>query len=222
MAITCLIYGGSGVGKSRSMKNFDKDELALVNVINKPLPFKGKFTSTLSTDDVPKIVKAINDTQKKAIVIDDAGYIITNYFMKNHASVGGGNAVFSLYNELGDRFWTLLNVCNNRISDDKIVYIIMHEEGNDFGQIKPKTIGKLLDEKVSLEGMCTIVLQAKVTDDGKHIFITQNDGHNVAKSPEHLFDDAVIPNDLKAVDTAIRSYYELPPLGSKEKDEKKA
>ena len=215
MAVTTLIYGPSGVGKSASCKNFKQNELALINCIGKPLPFRGKFDSTLNSDDVQTIVKAINSTDKKAIVIDDAGYIITNYFMRNHSSAGQGNGVFSLYNELGDRFWTLLNVCNTRISPDKRVYIMMHQEENDFGKCKPKTIGKLLDEKVSIEGMCTIVLQAKVTEDGKHIFVTQNDGSNVAKSPEGMFEEINIPNDLKAVDDAIVEYYQLNNKGEK-------
>lgn len=209
MAITVMVIGKSGVGKSTSMSNFDKDELALVNVIHKPLPFRGKFDSTIETDNVDVIKKALMQTQKKAIAIDDAGYIITNYFMRNHSATGGGNGVFQLYNQLGDQFWGLLDFCNTKLPEDKIVYIMMHEEENDSGTTKPKTIGKLLDEKVCLEGMCTIVLQAKIGEDGEHIFVTQNDGTNVAKSPLGLFENKTIPNDLKAVDTAIRSYYEL-------------
>ena len=218
MAVTVLLYGASSSGKSSSARDFASDELALINVISKPLPFRGKFDSTLETDDIEKIIKAINSTTKKSIMIDDAGYLITNYFMKNHSSAGQGNGVFSLYNDLGDRFWTLLNVCNTRIAPDKIVYIVMHEEESEFGKTKPKTIGKLLDEKVCVEGMFTIVLHSKVDDKGEHIFEVQSDGTNVAKSPMDMFSGSVIPNDLKAVDNTIREFYGIMPI--KEKGEK--
>lgn len=208
MGIPVLIIGKSGSGKSTSLRNFGEKELALINVLKKPLPFRRKFESTICTDDYQTILKAIFKTEKKAIVIDDAGYLITNHFMNKHTSVSGGNGVFNLYNEIGDHFWGLIEFVKNKLPDDKIVYFIMHEDKNDFGDIKPKTIGKLLDEKVCIEGMFTIVLRC-MNDNNKHYFKTQSDGNDTCKTPLEMFEDKEIDNDLKNVDTVIREYYEL-------------
>lgn len=214
MAVPVLLIGRSGSGKSASMRNFGEEELALINVLHKPLPFQKEFKSVANTDDYMDIMKKIFETKKKTIVVDDAGYLITNHFMRNHSKAGQGNAVFSLYNELGDKFWTLIEFIKNRLPEDKIVYIIMHEEKNEFGDVKPKTIGKLLDEKVCVEGMFTIVLRATI-DDGKHVFLTQSDGSDVVKTPIGLFEDATIDNDLKLVDDTIRGYYKMDKKGIK-------
>lgn len=214
MAIPVLLLGKSGSGKSASLRNFGEDELALINVMHKPLPFKKQFKSVANTDDYMDIMKKIFATEKKSIVIDDAGYLITNYFMNNHSKAGQGNAVFSLYNELADKFWTLIEFIKNRLPDDKIVYVIMHEDKNEFGDIKPKTIGRLLDEKVCVEGLFTIVIRATV-ESGKHIFLTQSDGADVTKTPIDMFEDAEIDNDLKLVDKTIREYYGMDKKGEK-------
>lgn len=208
MATPILIIGKSGSGKSTSLRNFKKDELGLINVLKKPLPFRGKFDSTIETDDYATIMKAIIGTEKKIIVIDDAGYLITNHFMRRHSATGGGNGVFTLYNELGDHFWTLIEFIKNKVSNEKTVYLIMHEEQNEYGVAKPKTIGKLLDEKVCIEGMFTIVLRAMV-DNERHYFKTQSDGSDVCKTPIGMFEDKEIDNDLKTVDETIRKYYEM-------------
>lgn len=151
-------------------------------------------------------------------MIDDAGYLITNQFMNGHGNAGKGNGVFALYNEIGDHFWRLLQFIIGKLPADKIVYIMMHEDINDFGDIKPKTIGKLLDEKVCIEGMFTIVLRA-VSSNNKHLFITQSDGGAVSKSPIGLFDTLEIDNDLKFVDAKIREYYELDKISKKDEVE---
>lgn len=208
MGVPVLVIGKSGSGKSTSLRNFGEKELALVNVLKKPLPFKKKFESTICSDDYQTILKSIFNTKKKSIVIDDAGYLITNHFMNKHSATGGGNGVFNLYNEIGDHFWGLIEFVKNKLPDNKIVYFIMHEDKNDFGDIKPKTIGKLLDEKVCIEGMFTIALRC-MTDNNKHYFKTQSDGSDICKTPLEMFADKEIDNDLKLVDTTIREYYEL-------------
>lgn len=210
MAQVILILGKSGSGKSTSMRNFAKDELALINVNKKPLPFKGKFDSTLESTNYEQIEKAIFSTQKKVIVIDDAGYLITNQFMMGHGE-NKGNAVFELYNSLADNFYKLIKFCQEKVADDKTVYFVMHEDKNDFGDIKPKTIGKLLDEKVCVEGLFTIALRAECLN-GEYVFHTKTDGSDVTKAPLGMFDTDTVPNDLKAVDRIIRDYYELPQL----------
>lgn len=153
-------------------------------------------------------MKKIFQTAKKSIVIDDAGYLITNHFMNKHASTGGGNGVFNLYNEIGDHFWSLIEWVKNKLEDNKIVYFIMHENVEENGDIKPKTIGKLLDDKVCIEGMFTIALRC-MCDNSKHYFKTQSNGSDICKSPMGMFEELEIDNDLKMVDDTIRKYYEL-------------
>lgn len=125
--------------------------------------------------------------------------------MRNHSTKGAGNAIFTMYNTLGDNFWNLIEHIKT-LPEDKIVYIMMHEDVNEFGDIKPKTIGKMLDEKLCLEGMFTIVLRC-IQENGKHLFVTQSDGGAVSKSPMGMFESLEIDNDLLMVDKAIRDYY---------------
>ena len=205
MGIPVLIIGKSGTGKSRSMKNCVGKDFGLLQVLKKPLPFKGKFGGSV-TRDYNVINRAVVSKQwPKSIVIDDAGYLITAQFMDGHNSTGKGNAVFTLYNDMADNFYRMIQNIADNAPDDRIVYIIMHEDTNDFGDIKPKTIGKLLDEKVCIEGLCTIVLRSIHTDD--YYFVTQARDGAVSKSPDDMFDSVEIPNDLLTVDNAIRDYY---------------
>lgn len=206
MAVPVLIIGKSGSGKSASMMNLDPAQTALVSVLGKPLPFKKKFDQFV-TDDAAQIIGAVKASKRDIVVVDDVGYTMTNMFMRDHAAGGGGNAVFTLYNNIGDKFWGMIEAVR-KIPGDKRVYFIMHEEQNDFGAIRPKTIGRMIDEKVCLEGMFTIVLRCMVSS-GKHIFRTQSDGLDVAKSPIGMFDADEIPNDLAMVDKAICEYYEI-------------
>ena len=215
MAIPVLIIGKSGCGKSTSLRNcVDNDGWNLINVLNKPLPFKGKIPQ-VETDDYTQVMQCLAGSKAHSIVVDDAGYLITNYFMRNHSSKGAGNAIFSMYNTLADNFWNLVEFIK-KLPNDKIVYIIMHEDTDDYGNVKPKTIGKLLDEKICLEGMFTIVLRC-VQENGKHLFVTQADGGAVSKSPIGMFEELQIDNDLLYVDAKIREYYGLEIKESEEK-----
>lgn len=206
MAIPILIIGKSGSGKSTSLRNLEPGRVALVNVLGKPLPFRGKFDQVV-TDDYNRIGGIIQRAQREIVVIDDAGYLITNMFMRGHASAGGGNSVFTLYNQIGDSFWRLVELIRSVPADTR-VYMMMHEDKSDIGDVKPKTIGKLLDEKVCLEGMFTICLRCMLSD-GRHVFKTQSDGLDVSKSPIGMFDALEIENDLALVDKAICDYYEI-------------
>lgn len=219
-----LIYGKSGSGKSRSMKNLDPNEVLLVNVQNKMPPFRQKFPRTYVpsgnvaavVDGKPitkGIVQEIEDVitktirkypNTKIVVIDDAGYLMTKTFMARHRLMKG-NQQFDLYNEIGDDFWELFNFCS-KLPSDINTYIMMHEETSDFGETKLKTIGRLLDQKVCLEGCVTICLRC-MTDGKQHWFQTQNTGNDISKSPEEMFPADQIENDLKAVDGMIRAYY---------------
>lgn len=207
MATPVLIIGKSGSGKSTSMRNCQNNDFNLIRVLNKPLPFKGKVNGWFS-DDYQQIMKLLIASKADSIVIDDAGYLITNHFMRRHSSAGKGNGVFSLYNDIGDYFWNLIQFIVTKVPENKIVYIIMHEEKDEAGEVKPKTIGKLLDEKVCIEGMFTIVLRC-IEEGGKHLFVTQASQGAVSKSPIGMFEDLTIDNDLLLVDKKIREYYGL-------------
>lgn len=206
MGIPVMIIGKSGSGKSTSLRNFAENEIYLIKVLNKPLPFRKTFESTFETDDYRYIKKALDKTSKGSIVIDDAGYLITNHFMSQHMNAGGGNGVFTLYNEIADYFWQLVGHVQNALPPEKIVYFMMHEDKNDAGEVKPKTIGKLLDEKVCLEGMFTIVLRC-MKDGERHVFRTKTTGADVTKTPIDMFAEDEIDNDLKRVDEVIREFY---------------
>lgn len=214
MGIGVLVIGKSGSGKSTSLRNFKANEVGIVNVISKPLPFKNvNKLKTVDTDNYADITKILDGSKTPSIVIDDAGYLITNQFMRKHANTGGGNAVFSLYNDIADSFWNLTEQIK-KLPDNKIVYIFMHEDKNDFGDIKPKTIGKLIDDKVCLEGLFSIVLRAKKVDKNYYFFTQATDG-DVAKTPIGMFEELYVDNDLKEIDKKIREFY-----GIENKEEK--
>ena len=208
-SVPVLIIGKSGSGKSASLRNFKKNEIAIANVLGKPLPFKSDLDAP-KVDDYATILKAIEHTDKKVIVIDDANYLITNEFM-NKSSIKG----FDKYNEMGNNFFNLINGIKN-VEGGKTVYLIMHEDTDEEGNVKPKTIGKLLDDKVNIQGMFTICLRS-MFDNGNYIFRLKTNGQDCVKTPIGLFNEEQIENDLKLVDTKIREYYELDKEESEDK-----
>lgn len=210
--------GKSGTGKSRSLKSCVGKDFGVIRVLNKPLPFRGKLSGNVC-HDYQKIKAAIKSPQwPKSIVIDDAGYLITGQFMDRHNTTGKGNTVFSLYNQMADDFYRLIQAVSEA-PEDRIVYIIMHEDTNEFGDIKPKTIGKLLDEKVCLEGMFTVVLRSVKGE--KYAFITQSRDGAVSKAPDDMFPEVEIDNDLFYVDNIIREYYGIENPKNQKEEEKK-
>lgn len=206
MAEVVLCYGKSGSGKSRSLKNFGPEEIYLVNITGKRLPFKSAFKYVTSGDDLAKIKKGLLKMPCNIAVIDDAGYIMSNHFMRSHAAPKKGASSFDMYNDIADEFWDLITFCKAELPPEKIVFILMHEETSDYGQTKLLTIGKLLDQKVCIEGMCTVVLRC-CTEGKNHFFATQTDGSDITKSPEGMFESDRIENDLKAVADAITEFY---------------
>lgn len=201
MGIPVLILGESGTGKSASLRNFKPEDLKVINVANKPLPFKNKIES-IATDDYRTVIKELKLNKKKVAVIDDAQYLMANEFMRRATERG-----FDKFTEIAQNFWSLVNIVKD-LPSDQVVYFLAHIERDANGNEKIKTIGKLLDEKITVEGMFTIVLKTNVTD-GVYSFITQNSGHDTVKSPIGMFPSVVIDNDLKYVDEKIRNYYEI-------------
>lgn len=201
MGIPVLVLGRSGSGKSRAIKNLD---CGIVKVIEKELPFKNNI-KTITTSDYLKITQVLIASKKNSIVIDDAGYLLTDEFMRRATEKG-----YDKFTELANNFYNLVQFITLKLPREKIVYLNMHEDENEItGQVKPKTIGKLLDEKVCVEGMFTIVIRCV-----DHKFYTNNSG--CAKSPEEMFATEEIDNDLYTVDKAIRDYYNL---GGNENDQ---
>ncbi len=203
MAIVVMILGESGTGKSASLRNFKPEDIALVNVIGKPLPFRNRHFESLESDSYSEIISFLKKTDKKSIVIDDAQYLMANEYMRRAQEKG-----FDKFTEMGQNFWNLVTMCVKKLPADTIVYFLQHTERTDTGSVKAKTIGNLLDSKITLEGMFSIVLRTNVND-GEYCFRTQNNGQDTVKSPVGMFEGEEIPNDLKMVDTKIREYYEL-------------
>ncbi len=207
-SVPVLLIGKSGSGKSASMRNFKKDEIAIVNVLGKPLPFKNDLNAP-KCDNYQTILNSIEKTEKKTIVIDDANYLITTEFMSKSTIKG-----FDKYNELANNFWNLIQGIKN-IKGGKTVFLIMHEDTDDDGNVKPKTIGKLLDDKVNIQGMFTVCIRS-MFENGNYIFKLKTNGQDCVKTPLGMFETDEMENDLKKVDEIIRDYYDLDKQGSGE------
>lgn len=210
MSIATLILGQSGTGKTTSLRNLDPNEVLLIQAVKKPLPFRSKDWKQLKQDggsiyvcdNSAQICKVMEKTSRKIIIIDDNQYIMANEFMRRSSEKS-----FDKFTDIGFNMWSIFNKAS-QLPDDVRVYILSHIEESDRGITKMKTIGKMLDEKITLEGLVTICLQTSVVNDN-YIFMTKNNGSNTVKSPMGLFKSEHIENDLKAVDDAIVEYYDL-------------
>lgn len=200
MATITLILGESGTGKSTSLRNFKSDEVALVNIAAKPLPFKAKFETLSNTTEFSEIVRFLKNTKARTIVIDDCQYIMSFQYMRRLRENG-----WDKFNDIQSDFFNLIEETKS-LPEDVTVYFLSHIETKDDGRQKIKTIGKMLDEKITIEGMFTTVLKTYVAD-GKYYFLTQNSGMDTVKSPLGMFQTYAIDNDLKYVDEKIRNYY---------------
>ncbi|AKG12217.1 hypothetical protein [Moraxella bovoculi] len=206
MAIGAFILGHSGSGKSFSLRNLPPEQVGFINVVGKYLPFRGASLKQVVTDDTRYIQELLAKSTKPIIVIDDFQYLMSNQFMRDSDIKG-----FDKYTQNGKNIWEILNVINYHMKPYQRVYILSHTDEVD-GKTKLKTIGKMLDEKITPEGMVGIVLQTHI-ENGQHYFITQNNGTTTVKAPFEMFADRLIPNDLNAVDDAICDYYNLPKTG---------
>lgn len=204
MGLAILVLGYSGSGKSASLRNFKEDELALVNVNGKQLPFRTQFKSVLNSDNYTEIRNFLKKQTAKSIAVDDSQYLMANEFMRRAKETG-----YQKFTEMAKNFWELVKSVET-LPEDVIVYFLHHLETGEDGRQKAKTVGKLLDEKITIEGMFTTVLKT-VAADGKYLFATQTDGTDTCKSPIGLFETMYISNDLKLVDESLRTYYHLSP-----------
>jgi hypothetical protein len=221
MAQAVLIIGESGSGKSTSIKNLPPEETFIYNVANKPLPFRGwkkKYqyeggSMNMSKQNTP-LGLAQSITQLliakpdiKNIIIDDFQYLMAFEYM-NQADVKG----YDKFVKLAKQIYDIIKFTVTELPDDIFVVFLSHaEESVDMDgrrKIKAKTIGKMIDNALTLEGLFSIVLFSKVkrTKQGvEHIFETRNNGENTCKSPEGMFEPE-IPNDLAFVKESIIKY----------------
>lgn len=201
MGIPVLILGESGSGKSTSLRNFEPSEISIFNVAGKPLPFRKKLPKA-TISDYSKIMAGMQKSDKKSFAIDDSQYLLC-FEMFSHAKETG----YQKFTDMALNFYTLIKFVIDRLPNDVIVYFLHHTETDANGKLKAKTVGKMLDKKLTVEGLFSIVLLCQ-TDGTRHYFVTQSDGYTTAKSPMDMF-DLEIDNDLKLVDTKIREYFEI-------------
>ncbi|WP_294407374.1 AAA family ATPase [uncultured Clostridium sp.] len=209
MGLPVLILGPSGSGKSTSMRNFESGEVGIFNVASKPLPFRKKLPK-LNNAGYKQIIAGLSKPKLKTYVIDDSQYLMAFQMFDKAKEVG-----YNKFTDIALDFRNLIQFIITGVPDDVIVFFLHHTEETDTGKIKAKTIGKMLDNQLTLEGLFSIVLLCE-TDGQTHKFITQSDGYTTAKSPMEMF-DLEMDNDLKLVDKTIREYYELDKNESEDK-----
>ncbi len=201
MGIPVLVMGESGSGKSASLRNFSPDEIGIFNVASKRMPFRGKLP-TINHAGYGAIISALRLKSRKIYAIDDSQYLMAFDQFARAKETGYGK-----FTDMALNFYNLVKFVIDDMPDDTIVYFLHHTETTDTGKIKAKTLGKMLDNSLTLEGLFSIVLLCR-TDGKRHWFETQSDGFTTAKSPMGMF-DMEIENDLKAVTDTIRAYYEM-------------
>lgn len=203
MGVAVLVLGNSGSGKSTSLRNFEPDEIGILNVMGKRLPFRKqlKVADHANYGTIQQTLKANN---MRAYVIDDAGYLMSLENFRRAKETGYGK-----FTDMALNFERVIEWAT-QTDEDTIVYIMMHYDKDADGHMKPKTIGRMLEEKFCIEGACPIVIQSTIVD-GKYVFVTKGDGFNGAKAPMDMLPD-VMDNDLKQVDTLIREYWQMKPL----------
>ena len=217
MSNTVLVIGQSGSGKSTSLRSLDPKSTFIINVLDKPLPFRAfkkdyhpvtkenKLGNYFTTNDWATVVRCIEMISNEreditTIVVDDWQYILAYEFMRRVSEKG-----FDKFIELANHGWSTINACMNT-RENLICFVLAHSEVDNTGRSKCKTIGKMLDEKITIEGLFTTVLHSRVID-GQYLFQTQYDGEHLAKSPIDMFEEFLIPNDLLLVKNAIENYF---------------
>ena len=215
-----LVLGKSGSGKSTAIRTLDPEETFIFNCGKKPLPFRGGFDlyremregkgnmySKSAYKQIRLTLDFVNENRPdiKNIVFDDSHYLIISEFMRKHSTDGKGSEIFNLYNQIADHFFFLIDDLE-KLREDLFIFFLHHAERHEDGCMYPKTVGKMLNEKVDIPSLFTIVVYA-VREGNQNFFITQNDGTTPAKSPDGMFGNTRITNDLQLIKTAAINYY---------------
>ena len=220
MSTAILVLGESGSGKTASLRNFDTNDVLLIQPARKPLPFRSKgwrefqaktvgdikstTDSILVCNDASKICVAMHNTAKPIVIVDDWQYLLAMQFMARRNEKG-----FDKFTDIGGAGFDVLKAASE-LAPNKRVYIIAHTQTDDFGNVRIKTLGRLLDDKIVPEGMFTIVLRTHVdAGSDRYCFTTRNSGHDTVKTPMGMFEASEIENDLAMVDKVIVDYYGL-------------
>lgn len=213
MSIATLILGASGTGKTASLRNLDPTQCLLIQPVRKPLPFpakgwaeiraKGDGNNIYVTDDAAHIVSAMSKTNREIVIVDDWQYVLSFMFMRMRNLKG-----YDKFTDIGGAGFDIAKAASE-LGPNKRVYILAHSQTDDFGFTRIKTLGRMLDEKICVEGLFTTVLRTKV-DQAKYCLLTHNSGADTVKSPMGLFESDEIENDLALVDTKICQFYEIP------------
>ena len=209
MGVAVMVIGRSGSGKSTSLRNFEEGEVGIFNVAGKPLPFRKRLTK-LDHAAYSQITGSLAKNAMRAYVIDDSTYLMQFDNFRRAKDTG-----YTKFTDMAVSFERLLEAALHTDADT-VVYFLHHPDAAEDGSIKPKSIGRMLDEKLCIEGLFPIVIECEVRD-GKHVFVTENDGRGIAKAPMGML-PPVMDNDLKAVDAAIRDYWGMAPLGKEAGD----
>lgn len=212
MAYASLVIGESGTGKSTALRNLNPEETFIINVIDKPLPFRGggarysvekkNYMHSDNSDKIIAMMRAINQRALhiKTIVIDDFQYIMSNEFMKRAKDKG-----FDKFTEIAQNAFNIVNEIRS-CREDLQVFVLTHSDIDDHGRVKCKTIGKLLDDKINVEGLFSMVFHTQVMN-GEYKFLVQNDGTRMAKSPMGMFEERYVDNDLESIRNTIHAYF---------------
>lgn len=212
MGTVVLVLGYSGSGKSYSLRNLDPEAVGVLNVVGKPMPFRKKLP-TVDGATYADVMQALKSNNRRLYVIDDAGYLM-QFDNFARARVTG----YGKFTEMALSFEQVLETAARATDPDTIVYVLMHPEADEAGNLKPKTIGKMLDQQLCVEGMAPIVLVCEVNRDG---YWFRTNGGGIEKSPPGMFEADLIPNDLAEVDKAIRGFYGMQPARIEKKTTKK-
>ena len=212
MSIATLVLGASGTGKSTSLRNLDPAKTLLIQCINKPLPFRSADWkpctkedpdgNVVRTSNPASILRAMKNSKHDVVVIDDYQAVLVNEMMARSTEKG-----YEKFTDIAKGAWEVFNTAG-ALSEHRRVYILAHTQSDDHGQIRMKTVGRMVDEKIVPEGYFTIVLRTEVIN-GQYLFATQTNGQDCCKSPMGMFPEQHIPNDLQAVDQAIAEFYGL-------------
>ena len=217
MGIAVLVIGESGSGKTTSLRNFQENDVSILNVASKPLPFRNKNKLKMANKATYAMIKgAVSSGRTPSYVIDDAQYLMAFESFDKVNETG-----FTKFTQMAKNYEEMLRYIQEDTDPNVIVYVLQHIDKDEDGKIKAKTLGKMLDQQLTVEGLFSIVLLAQ-TDGKRHWFITQSDGTNPCKSPMELFETVEIDNDLKMVDDAIREYYGLEKVVAKKRSTTKA